>query len=300
MKRILILLIGMGCLFSCRKEPDEIINQTIIIEGTDTIIDNGNIIPPDTSISQISQVSYVNKLYISLLGREPLGDEMDSALSWLSPNASVSQRKTLVEYLVALPAYRQKLFDAELQRLIEDNDIDDVVNQIYALDALLMDSTYVAIFPQIQYEKERLEALRDAEWQYRDQMIDIRVVHKAMIHNDFYDQINMGTENFVVSSFQHFLLRYPTHSELDNSKIMVDGFPANLFGELGTSKLEYMDILFSSSNYHEGLIRDAYVKFLFRQPHSVEIDQSMGFLESSFNHESLITKILISDEYLGL
>ena len=32
----------------------------------------------------------------------------------------------------------------------------------------------------------------------------------------------MGTENFVVAMFQHFLLRYPTDSELESAKDMVD------------------------------------------------------------------------------
>ena len=42
------------------------------------LVVNGNIIPPDTTIENTTIDNYINKLYISTIGREPTTIEFDA------------------------------------------------------------------------------------------------------------------------------------------------------------------------------------------------------------------------------
>ena len=70
----------------------------------------------------------------------------------------------------------------------------------------------------------------------------------AFLDNYFYDQVNMGSENFVKGSFSDLFRRIPTASELTNAVTMVDNNPAILFMENGDSKGDFILIV---TNNHE-------------------------------------------------
>ena len=124
--------------------------------------------------------------------------------------------------------------------------------------------------------------------------------HKRCVNNQIYDDINMGTENYVISMFQNFLYRYPTLAELNNATIMVDGEQTTCFGVNGDSKSNFNDIFFNHYGYYEGVIIDTYIKLLLRQPNSEEVSSYTINFMSDLSYKNLQKSLLSSDEFLGL
>lgn len=125
-------------------------------------------------------------------------------------------------------------------------------------------------------------------------------LHRRLSYNSYYDFVNMGTENFVVSMFQNFFLRYPTLSELERGKKMVDGKPAVLLGKKGSSKSDFVDILFKSTDYFEGQVRKLFLRSLFREPTSEEMVFYTRSLKASRDLKALKKQVYSLDEYVGL
>ena len=76
MRNILYLMLMMVFIFSCQKDT---IVQNIIIED--------NTAPPYDEVTTVQIQNYVNKIYIDLLGREPLDNELTSTTSDLKSNS---------------------------------------------------------------------------------------------------------------------------------------------------------------------------------------------------------------------
>lgn len=280
-----ILLIFLA---ACSKENEE-------------VVVSGNQAPPDTTVEAVIYENYLNRTYILVLGREPDSIEYDSGMSILrSGSFSVSARNSFLSTLFNLPDYRLKQYETWNIELLNNLDTNDINNQISLFNLLLQDSTYIFSWPVLQLEVDRLELLQQAFWEYTSSSIGIKELHRRMINNYFYDQINMGAANFVISSFQNFLSRNPTQAELQNGESMVNGFNAVLFLQSGAGKDDYLNIFFNSSDYYEGAVIYYYRKFLFRDPETVEMAQATLKYIQSNDYEQLQKDILASDEFAGL
>jgi len=179
-------------------------------------------------------------------------------------------------------------------------DTADISSNIAIFSFLLTDPTYQAVWPQIQIEKAKMELLKASTNDLKNGTINIVGLHKRVINNYFYDQINMGTENFVNASFQNFFYRYPTSIELDQSKFMVDGLQGVLFLQIGNDKDDFLNIFFSSDSYYEGQVRDLYLRYLFREPTASESTTLTSTYKNSLNYKTLQKSILVLDDYVGL
>jgi hypothetical protein len=273
---------------SCRKEKEEF------------LVPN-NTAPPDNTIPTILKENYVNKTYISILGRKPDNTEYQAGLSIINQyNLSVEWREKLLDQILAKPGYYQRMYEIANVDLLNGLDTAEITNMIYVFDFLLTDSTYMYLWPDIIKEKDRLVILKATVPALQNGTINQAGMHRRMIDNYFYDQINMGTENFVVSTFQHFLLRYPTDAELAQGKLIVDGLEGVLFMKIGKSKKEYMDIFFDSDSYYEGQVRDLYKRYLFREPSSKEMEELAKSYKTSGSYKQLQKDILKTDEYVGI
>ena len=125
-------------------------------------------------------------------------------------------------------------------------------------------------------------------------------MHKRMVNNNFYDEINMGTENFVVSMFQSFMQRYPTLSELENGTLMVNGNNASLFFIAGNGKEDFINIFIGSDEYFTGQTNILFNRYLFRDPTSEEsINFSLDYINSQ-DYKLLQRRILSSNEFVGI
>jgi hypothetical protein len=196
--------------------------------------------------------------------------------------------------------YLPHLYDFARTELLNNLDTSEITFFRTVFNLLLTDTAYQFAWDLIEYEIERLDSLQRVPSDLINQIIDIEFLHRRCVNNYFYDQINMGTENFVISCFQHFLNRYPTQTELTDGKKMVDGLPAILFLQSGQSKTDFMNIFFKSRDYSEGLAINLYNRFLLRNPSSIEMGNAANAFHESRDYVQMQKDILATNEYIGI
>jgi len=292
MIRILSLFFFLSLLLSsCKKDP-------VIIQGNDA--------PPDYTIEQVTIENYVNKLYISLLGRKATAQEFSDGLALVKQNNFSKQSR---ENLVALLQNKTEFADNEFKyaqaSFLDENDTTDARFWIVLIDqqlSLAVDSDQIK---QYIKEKNRLLPFITIADDLRSGKIDYVDMHKILVNNFIYDQVNMGTENFVVSMFQNYFSRYPSASELTNSKQMIDYDPTAttspvVFLQLGNSKNDFINIFFSYREFYEGMVRMQYTRFLFREPLSEEMTSLTSSFKNTRDYKALQRYVLSSNEYAGI
>jgi len=260
-----------------------------------------NTAPPDETISQIVVESYVNRAYISVLGRKADPTEFSAAEAMLrAGNLSQENRETFLSSILGTEEYYYNLFDVGRSLIINSVDTTDIAGQIAVFNLLLQDPQYQDLYPVLTDERDRMQLMLDIPGELINGTIDVVEMHRRLANNYIYDQLNMGTQNFVISMFQNFLLRYPSADELERSELMVNGFPSQIFLETGRSRIDFLDIFFNSGDYYEGQVRDVYSRFLFREPSTEETEVFAIAYRNSGDYEAMLMAVLSSDEYIGI
>ncbi len=290
MRNISFFLLLVFCISSCKKET----------EFRDVIIPSNNP-PPDYSIDSATINIYVNKAYINIIGREPVGIERTNALVILRQNNfSVANRKQFVQGLLNRPEVNSNLLILARSEYLGNTDSFDIAQQIFVFQNALTIPDYAPFYPTILAEMRRLDTLQIALQQMNAGTCSYKEMLRRTINNYFYDQLNMGTENFVVSTYQNFLFRYPTNAELAACKIMVDGQNSLAFLQTGKNKNDYMSIFFSTNDFYEGQVRYIYKKYLFREPNSAEMAYYAGIYKANDNYKDLQLEVFSLNEYAGI
>jgi len=265
----------------------------------DVLVD-GNIIPPDNTIENTTIENYINKLYISTIGREPTSSEFDANFETLrEDNLDQESREEVIDGILAKEEYYNNLFKLESANILNGVDTAMINERYYLYKYFLMNATgFDSIY--IGYEFERLSVLKQALLDLNAEIITNTELYKRMVNNNFYDDINMGTENFIVSCFQNFMGRYPTEAEVENSSVMVDGGNSTLFFQAGNGKDDFIDIFFSSDEYFTGQTSILFKRYLFRNPSSEEsVNYSLDYINSN-DYKELQKRILSTNEFIGL
>lgn len=287
MKKLYLIVLLAGFLFSCNKTEDVTIP--------------GNTPPPDYTIDSSTIQLYINKAYINILGREPLTTEKTTATALLNAhNFSVTDRQQFIATITAKPDYPRNLYNVARIEYLQNLDSSEIESQIYLFTFLLSQPQYAPLYDVLHSEIDRMNLLKRTVNDMNNGTLDYRGMLKRCVNNYFYDQINMGSENFVVSTFQNFLFRYPTTEQLTNGKTMVDGLDAIFFLHTGNSKSDYIDIFFNSDDYYEGQVRNLFKKYLFREPNSAEIHYYAAIYKSTNEYKNLQQEVFATDEYAGL
>ncbi len=261
----------------------------------------GNKAVPDSTVSNLLPENYVNKVYISVLGRKATDAEYNSGLNTLKTNNfSPADRSIFLDQTLAKAEYLPHHYTMARVDLLNDIDTNEFTNYIAVFQLLLTDTTYASIWQILNYEIVRLEKMKSLSADLKSGAISIRDAHLRCTNNYFYDQINMGTENFVVSLWQNFLFRYPTIDELTEASKMVNGFNGIVLLKDGIGKDELLNIFFNSNEYYEGQARDFFKRYLFREPSSAEMSEMASLYKTSGNLKTLQKAILTSKEYSGL
>jgi hypothetical protein len=282
-----LLLVTAIALSSCEKKGEVVVKN--------------NEPPPDATISNVTINNYVNRVYISVLGREPDSTERTHGFNILRQNdVSAASRSQFLDSVFTKPEYYDHLYDLARIDLLNNLDTSEITLYIAIFTPLLSDSAYVFYWDGIKNEIARLKALQRVPADLHNHVIDVTGMNRRCVNNYFYDQINMGSENFVVSVFQHFLSRYPTINELNNGVLMVNGGVGNLFLQSGQSKDDFLNVFFSSADYYEGAIRLLYKRYLFREPNSVEMNAATRSYQSSKDYIKAQKDILSANEYIGI
>ncbi len=299
--KYLLVILGIPLLFvGCKKED-------LLFEDNDA--------PPYSGVSTVVLSNYVNRLFIDLIGREPLDTEMTAEIAALRADSlSFESRGILVDKLINSTefiegdssyrrAYAVKLYENLKARFVEGAS-DAVLLQEYGLwrgnailDSLNGDMTGYALKMQ---EANRLEAVLDSREEWQNNQIDIDEMIRRMMFNAVYDNINMNAFNFVNASFDDLFFRFPTQPEFESAYTIIEfNQPAVIFNTVALNKSEYLNALTSTGEFHEGMVIWVYRSLLSREPASAEVYVHAVDFASSLNISAVQRAVLISDEYAG-
>ena len=123
MKKLLFLF-SVLILSSCTKIEDVIVAN--------------NTLPPDNTIENTTIETYINKLYISTIGREPIESEFTTDFTTLR-EADISQesREIVIDRLLNKDEYYNNLFKLECEHLLLGLDTTDINQNIHVLHVLI-------------------------------------------------------------------------------------------------------------------------------------------------------------------
>ncbi len=293
--QILLFLISVCLLASCTKK--EVIIQE---EHTNTEIDN-NTAPPFSGITTVQANNYINKVYIDLFGRTATDVELDNARSTLQVNNfSSTDLDSWLSSLMTSDAYYQQLFDLYSTNYLGSVDQEYLEVTIQLIDAAIIEANQAGNDPLAQsylIEQEKLVNLLEAPTKYQTGEIDITEMMSRIVYNLVYDEINMGSENFVLACFENLHKRLPTETELEASVDMVDGFGQQLLLKDGNSKRDFIEIITTTPGFYEGLSIDIYQNLLSRYPEPSEMGEATAELIATQDYQTIQRKIMISEEY---
>lgn len=279
----------------------------------------GNIPPNPDNVPTVLIENYVNRIFIDLIGREPLDAEMDSNVAFLKENdLSVVARERIIERLQSdtswiegdtsyEQAYYQRFYGICKARVLEGESDADIIRQIDLFrNTLLTDSLSGDTVPtgnsistaRAKLEIEKLENVLRSKNDYRHDSVEVDEVYRRMCNNYVYDQINMNTFNFIRATFDNLFYRFPTGSEINVAWEMVEkNNSVNLFGKNGQTKGDYLEILTTSREFYEGMIMWAYLNLLARFPASAEVNELMQDFYIDHDFQKVQKAIMVTNEY---
>lgn len=276
------------------------------------VIDNN---PPYSTfnISDIKIENYVNRLYIDIIGREPLDDELTSQVNRLKTGGlKRTTRDSIIYQLMTDTTYRpfefsykaayvQNLYNLAKVRCLEGAaDIDIQIRIGVLKNGALQDSlegNWDAYYRK-QNEIRRNQAALDSRQALYDGLIAYHQMYAFMVDNGVYDIINMNTFNFIRATFDELLWRLPIDQEFDNCFNMIEyNQTTEFFGSLGQNKNDYIRILTESNEMLEGMVIWCFQVFLSRPPSPDEIVTILPQYISTKDINWVIAQILVTDEY---
>lgn len=286
-KRFLFLLIILGLTASCKKEVLETIEN--------------NKAPNDPTIDSTIIERYITRSYILAIGREPDSLEFSNAENLLiNANVDSASRAAFLNILFSSNAYLPNLYEENKINLLNNVDTSEFTLWIAIFDNILNDTSAATQWSYVQFERDRLSLMRDAYEDFTDGAIDVRELQRRMCNNYLYDQINMGSANFVISTFQHLINRNPTMSEQTNGISMIEENNSILFLQAGVSKLDYLNILTTVPNYYEAQVVLLYLKYLGRTPSSYEMSTGTQLYSTTNDYIEVQKSILATNEFIGI
>lgn len=300
MKHLALVFIALLSFSSCKKEKE-------VFENNDS--------PPYEGISTLQVENYVNRLFIDLIGREPLDTEMSEEVSSLEAgNLEAATRRNLINKLQKnkdsilgdssyFVAYNKKLYEDTKARLLDgasDNLIEQWFNQY--IGYAYADSVN-GNFVNYEINKAKAAQLKDileSQFSYRANEATIQQLYSLMLNNAIYDNINMNTFNFINASFDNVFFRFPTDTEFNQAyPIIENDIPGQILGEVAQNKDEFVQVLTGNIEFNEGLVTWAFLSLLSREPVSNERFNLVNEFSYENDLSEIQTRILITDEYAG-
>lgn len=300
----LAALLLTGLTTSCQKDPA-------------FVADNE---PPNPhNIPTVLIENYVNRMFIDLLGREPLDAEMDSMVAFLKRNKlSRSAREAIITKLQSdtswvegdtsyRRAYYQRFYDMAKARVLEGASDAEIYEKISMLERnFLIDSLNGDTVPAGNFissalaalEIEKLENVLFIRRQYQGDSIEVDEIFRRLCNNAVYDEINMNTFNFIRATFDNLFYRFPTDAEFAAAWEMCEkNHSANIFGMNGQTKGDFLRIVTASREFYEGMIMWAYLSLLARFPTSAETSALIKDFYTDHDFQKVQKKIMLTNEY---
>jgi hypothetical protein len=257
--------------------------------------------------------NYINRVYIDLLGREPLDNENIRDLELLrSENLSYEIRKTLIRRLMTdssyvigdssyRKAYYQRLYNLSKARLLEgagDEEFYQIIgNANFGVKSSRLKGDSIGVYAALS-TIDRCQNVLKSRRAYQYEEIGIGEMYAYMLNNPVYDVINMNSLNFVNASFDDMFFRFPTKDEFAIAyKIIESGKGGSLFGGFSDNKASYCAMLVNSREFSEGMIKWCYLTLIGRDPTTQEYYNLMEDFHQSKDLQTVQESILATDEY---
>lgn len=299
MKQLYFLAIASLLAFSSCKKDDKMVYL--------------NEAPNYYGVPTIKVKNYINRIFIDLVGREPLDTEMDSLVSYLEANnLSFSARNTIIESLQTDTTiqpngdtfkylYYLRIYELQKARFVEGIPDADFNQQIGNLEfSARIDSTYNN-FLEYQYKMHQADLYRNvlkSNEQFRTDSIDFNTMCLRMCFNGVYDVINMNSFNYVNAVFDNMYYRFPTQPEFTSSYDMVDASTPNLlFSKPGSSKYDFIEIITHSNEFNDGTVTWIFRNYLARFPTQEELYIYSLHYEMNKDLQYIIREVVKTDEY---
>lgn len=300
LKSNLFIIISLIFFSACTKKEDKIIISTNTPKNYD-------------DISTVKVENYINRIYIDLLGREPLNTEKVRDVSLLrSDKLSFEVRKQLITRLMTdtgyvigdssyKRAYYQRIYDLTKARLLEGAGEEEFYQQIgnaqFALKSSRLLGDSIGVFAAMVTIDRCLNVINSRR-KYQVGQIKISDMYAYMLDNPIYDVINMNSLNFVNASFDNMLFRFPTRDEFEIAYDIIDkGKGGSLFGGYAGNKPEYCQLLVQSAEFDESMIKWCYLTLIGREPKTQESYNLIQDYYITKDLQKVQTLILMTDEY---
>ncbi|MEO0468738.1 MAG: hypothetical protein AAF206_03885 [Bacteroidota bacterium] len=295
------LLLSLCAVMACQRS-----GQEIIVPDNDPVPYNG--------IPTIKVEFYVNRMFIDLLGREPIDAEMDAAVQQLrAGELSEAVREQLIQDLQTSQdfqpgdsasytvRYHYRIYEMSKVRLVEGLSDVPILTLIGQLNDAIKEDSIAGNFAAMNDKKAKRDRLRDiieSPERLRLGQTDVNTMVGRLINNQWYDQINMNSINFIRSCFDNLFFRFPTQAEFDASYPIIEHSQSSaIFGLPAQNKDEYVDILVNSREFHEGMIRWAYKSLLARDATTEEVVAAMDDFYQTRDFLKVQRDIAKTDEY---
>lgn len=272
----------------------------VLSSCSESIIVPVDTFPLDSTISEVELENYVNKTHIALLNRKPTSEEFNNALSLLQVDPyDRGIRDSYILGLQSEPEVRWVAWQFLSDRLLEGIDTAQIYSdqQWYLDQSTTSGSQGVQEYWQFLYGKSTDHISAMEGWFNGDTTYSR--LQTWMVRLNTYDEINMGTENFVVSVYQHFYHRYPSDLELEQASEMVEGDWGILHGINGNSKADFLNIIFNQGEYQQGRIITFFEGYLKRMPTSSESVEYVNRFYNGWDFWTMQRYILTSSEYVN-
>ena len=267
--------------------------------GRDTIVPVDNF-PADSTITQVELENYINRTHIALLNRKPTASEFSQSIQQLDINRYDRDiRDAYITSIQDMQRSRWAVWQFLSDRILDGTDTADVYWSAQRYQQRVNNSS-------TQTEQDYWQGLLDRTnnnivtlngWYSNDSTFDALI--GWMVRMPVYDEINMGTENFVVSIYQHFYHRYPTDHELEQASDMVDRQWGLLYGTNGNSKADFIGIFTTQGEFKQGIIINVFESYLNRLPTTVESDRFLNHLSNGWDYQKLQRYLLTDSEFVN-
>lgn len=267
--------------------------------GRDTFVPVDNL-PADSTITQVELENYINRTHIALLNRKPTASEFAQSIQQLDINRyDRGIRDAYITNIQDMQRSKWAVWQFLSDRILDGTDTADVYWSAQWYQQRVNNSG-------TQNEQDYWQGLLDRTnsniatlngWYSNDSTYDALI--GWMVRMPVYDEINMGTENFVVSIYQHFYHRYPTDHELEQASDMVDRQWGLLYGVNGNSKADFIDIFSTQGEFSQGIIINVFESYLNRLPTTAESDRFLSHLSNGWNYQKLQRYLLTASEFVN-
>lgn len=247
--------------------------------------------------AQSADVDLLLKKYaITLTGKSVMEAKekaaIDSILNTVEDEKSA--RSEMIDVLQRSNQYKVHMFYELNQEYLEGITLEQFTTELK--DAFFLFSTRNKSIYHGYFKKNYFVYLNIYNYLLGKEQVNIQGLQKLLIDNQLYDQINMGNNNFVISTFQHFIGRKPTKYELAQSLDMLESQYGVLFNQSGSSKEDYLKILFSNTEYWQAQVVFWYRKVFYKNPTEDEILSYIQYMREEGSPEKLIKALLMNME----